>query len=486
MAQHDYLIDNQPGVAFRADLNAALAAIVSNNAGATEPATTYPYQWWADTTSGKLKLRNAANTGWIEVGSLSDPNLGLALKGAITSSGLTQSSGKLLGRASSGDGAVEEISVGSGLSLTGVVLSASGVPVGSIIYTSSKTPPSGFLRCNGQEVSQTTYAELYAVVGDTYNYTRNVYVNGKPHRQQYWENTTQNADITGWTTGTSLPGALYASQAIVTNSRVYLLGGYVSSAVSTVYTAPINPDGTLGAWTTGTSLPGALYASQAIVTNSRVYLLGGYVSSAVSTVYTAPINPDGTLGAWTTGTSLPGALSRPQAIVTNSLVYLLGGDNGGSVSTVYTAPINPDGTLGAWTTGTSLPVALSLSQAIVTNSRVYLLGGYVSSAVSTVYTAPINPDGTLGAWTTGTSLPGALSISQAIVTNSRVYLLGGYVSSAVSTVYTASFSGGLNDYLTPHKSYIAQNPSTGNFYLPNVGPEATYYGEDAIYAHIKY
>ncbi|TCS68250.1 tail collar domain, partial [Sulfuritortus calidifontis] len=342
MAQHDYLIDNQPGVAFRADLNAALAAIVSNNAGATEPATTYPYQWWADTTSGKLKLRNAANTGWIEVGSLSDPNLGLALKGAITSSGLTQSSGKLLGRASSGDGAVEEISVGSGLSLTGVVLSASGVPVGSIIYTSSKTPPSGFLRCNGQEVSQTTYAELYAVVGDTYNYTRNVYVNGKPHRQQYWENTTQNADITGWTTGTSLPGALYASQAIVTNSRVYLLGGYVSSC---------------SGWTTGTSLPGALYASQAIVTNSRVYLLGGYVSSAVSTVYTAPINPDGTLGAWTTGTSLPGALYASQAIVTNSRVYLLGGYVSSAVSTVYTAPINPDGTLGAWTTGTSLPGA---------------------------------------------------------------------------------------------------------------------------------
>ena len=29
----------------------------------------------------------------------------------------------------------------------------------------------------------------------------------------------------------------------------------------------------------------------------------------VSTVYTAPINADGTLGTWTTGTSLPGALA---------------------------------------------------------------------------------------------------------------------------------------------------------------------------------
>ena len=47
-------------------------------------------------------------------------------------------------------------------------------------------------------------------------------------------------------------------------------------AVSTVYTAPINADGTLGTWTTGTSLPSVLCSSQAIVTKNRVYLLGGY------------------------------------------------------------------------------------------------------------------------------------------------------------------------------------------------------------------
>jgi hypothetical protein len=72
---------------------------------------------------------------------------------------------------------------------------------------------------------------------------------------------------------------------------VYLLGGYNGSAyVSTVYTAPINSDGSLGTWTTGTSLPGVFSLSQAIVTKNRVYLLGGYNGSAyVSTVYTAPI-----------------------------------------------------------------------------------------------------------------------------------------------------------------------------------------------------
>lgn len=79
MAQHDYIIDNATGAAVRADLNNALAAIVSLNSGASAPTTTYAYQPWADTTTGLLKLRNAANTGWVTVGTLASANLGLVV-----------------------------------------------------------------------------------------------------------------------------------------------------------------------------------------------------------------------------------------------------------------------------------------------------------------------------------------------------------------------------------------------------------------------
>jgi len=65
MATHDYVIANASGAAVRADLNNALAAIVTNNSSATEPATTYPYMLWADTTAGQLKLRNGTNDAWI-------------------------------------------------------------------------------------------------------------------------------------------------------------------------------------------------------------------------------------------------------------------------------------------------------------------------------------------------------------------------------------------------------------------------------------
>ena len=65
MAQHDYSIANGTGSAVRSDLNDALAAIVSLNSGATEPATTFAFQLWADTTANVLKLRNSANNAWI-------------------------------------------------------------------------------------------------------------------------------------------------------------------------------------------------------------------------------------------------------------------------------------------------------------------------------------------------------------------------------------------------------------------------------------
>ena len=65
MATHDYVIANGTGAAVRADLNNALAAIVSNNSSSTEPGTTYAYQWWADTNANVLKIRNSANDGWI-------------------------------------------------------------------------------------------------------------------------------------------------------------------------------------------------------------------------------------------------------------------------------------------------------------------------------------------------------------------------------------------------------------------------------------
>ena len=43
-----------------------------------------------------------------------------------------------------------------------------GVPIGTILTYSATTPPVGFLVCNGSEVSKTTYADLFNIIGNTY------------------------------------------------------------------------------------------------------------------------------------------------------------------------------------------------------------------------------------------------------------------------------------------------------------------------------
>lgn len=94
MSQADYTIADQDGASFLVDINNQLAAIVSNNSGATEPATKYAYQWWADTSSGLLKIRNAANSAWVTIGTLGSANLGLlALSGGTLTGALNEAQG---------------------------------------------------------------------------------------------------------------------------------------------------------------------------------------------------------------------------------------------------------------------------------------------------------------------------------------------------------------------------------------------------------
>lgn len=60
-----------PGLQFVQDLNKALQTLATNFSGATDPAATaWPYSTWADTGTGTLKRRNAANSAWAIEGRL--------------------------------------------------------------------------------------------------------------------------------------------------------------------------------------------------------------------------------------------------------------------------------------------------------------------------------------------------------------------------------------------------------------------------------
>ena len=75
----NYVIDNGTGSAVRTDLNNVFAAIQSLNSGSADPSgTQVAFQLSVNTTSNLLKIRNAANNGYIEIGNVTQANLGLA------------------------------------------------------------------------------------------------------------------------------------------------------------------------------------------------------------------------------------------------------------------------------------------------------------------------------------------------------------------------------------------------------------------------
>lgn len=68
MSQHDFSIANQTASNARSDINNALQALASTSSGTTAPSTTYANMLWYDTANNILKIRNEADSAWINVG----------------------------------------------------------------------------------------------------------------------------------------------------------------------------------------------------------------------------------------------------------------------------------------------------------------------------------------------------------------------------------------------------------------------------------
>lgn len=58
--------------------------------------------------------------------------------GAVTSSDLTMSTARLLGRSTAGTGAIEEIQLGTGLSFSGTTLNAAGSSADPAVYAAGR------------------------------------------------------------------------------------------------------------------------------------------------------------------------------------------------------------------------------------------------------------------------------------------------------------------------------------------------------------
>ena len=186
----DYNLANQVGSSFRAELNTVLGDVQSLNSGSSDPSTTVAYKIWVDTSTNLLKIRNSSNNGWLVLGSLTDAahtnNFGLATKASPDFTGTVDSAGDIV---MGGTGALKlpngttaqrptaatgqirfnstttEFEGYNGSAWGGL---ASGVPTGTILAHAANTPPTGFLECNGSNISRSTYATLFSAISTTF------------------------------------------------------------------------------------------------------------------------------------------------------------------------------------------------------------------------------------------------------------------------------------------------------------------------------
>lgn len=75
MSQNDFVIANASGSAVRSDMNSAFQALASLSGGDAAPSTTYAGQIWFDTINNIVKIRDEANTAWINLWSVSGSTL---------------------------------------------------------------------------------------------------------------------------------------------------------------------------------------------------------------------------------------------------------------------------------------------------------------------------------------------------------------------------------------------------------------------------
>jgi hypothetical protein len=169
--------------------------------------------------------------------------------------------------------------------------------------------------------------------------------------------------------------------------------------------APILPTGEVGPWQATTPLPVAIVFPTVNVAAGRLYVVGGFDGFGVRTdVWSAPVHPDGTLGAW--GPVTP--LSRPRvnhsSVVAAGRLWVLGGYDGlALVDEVLSAPLNPDGTVGDWRETTRFPGARFDATAVAADGYMYLVGGNTdpqgaTSPTNQLLWAPILDGGALGEW----------------------------------------------------------------------------------------
>lgn len=183
---------------------------------------------------------------------------------------------------------------------------------------------------------------------------------------------------------------------VIVGDWIYVVGGSLGRCDSFRIGTDGVPQSLPKILNTGVVAADARYAAFAFTSNGYMYLAGGLNSQAPfdrSEVFSAPLQPNGGLGAWKKVGNLPIAMGRCGGAVKGDKLVILGGRFGGTTSTnrVFSASLLPGGDIGAFTDEDAFPIAFrgSGGTTLTVGNKIFVVGGFTTANVDTVYSSEL-------------------------------------------------------------------------------------------------
>ena len=202
--------------------------------------------------------------------------------------------------------------------------------------------------------------------------------------------TITGSGFSSWSSLTPLPQSLAFGGVFIYNNRLYFAGGLGNNVSDVIYSAPINPDGTIGSWSDSGTLPDPMYGMGIFEHSGKLFLLGGTVNGiGKSTIYTADISAiDGSISGWQQLPDGPAYIAGQQLVLVDDTFIFVNGNQ------VYHTKINQSNTLDPWQTSqNTIPQSIAAGKLVHLNGYLYLIGGHNGSDyVDTVYYAKLDEE----------------------------------------------------------------------------------------------
>jgi N-acetylneuraminic acid mutarotase len=247
---------------------------------------------------------------------------------------------------------------------------------------------------------------------------------------------TREGDV--WITRKSMSTPRSGLAAAVVGNRIYAIGGYNGSYLSTNEEYDPSTD----TWTTRKSMSTPRSGLAAAVVNNTIYAIGGYNEMYSNNpmrgyfITNEAYNPSN--DSWVNKASMKIPRAYLAAAVVNDKIYAIGGFNTTTGYLSINEEYNPfanDG-FGRWETKAPMSTPRSGLAAAVVNNKIYVIGGYGPTA-SNLFADFLSTnevyDPANDTWRTRDSMPTARTDLAAAVVNNKIYAIGGYNGRYLST-----------------------------------------------------